>query len=100
MGEGLGRASWGRQCKDSRQEGQAQRTGAEGQASFKKCDSEETFSLVQERTMRLLNGGGNLWAALTSGCGGGVYPWLLSRFCPVPVQELRAPELWASHTST
>lgn len=43
--------------------------GAEGQASFKKCDSEETSSLVQERTMRLLNGCGNLWAALTSGCG-------------------------------
>lgn len=60
---------------------------------FKKCDSEETFSLVQERTTRLLNGGGNLWAALTSGCGGGVYPRLLPWFCPVPVQEAEGPRV-------
>ena len=44
----------------------------EGQAFFlKKCDSEETSSLVQKRTMMLLNGCGNLWAALMSGGGGG-----------------------------
>lgn len=40
-------------------------------AFLKKRDSEETSSLVQKRTPKLLNGCGNLWAALTSGGGGG-----------------------------